>query len=319
MGKKNRPREHKRPALAPASSSDGESDDSELQAEKRALAMGSSGDGGQAKVPLDIYDKDALTLSLKSFSLHAQGQLPWKETLDVTLPHSAADTVDDAHDDLKREMSFYAASLNAVLWAQAECDKLHIPHKRPDDFMAEMAKSDDHMQKVRGKLLAESKGAAQQEERKKQRQQKVFGKEVQTKKLQEKEQAKKHAVDSVTQWRKDRKSGRVQDGTFDLDNEGPKRGGAAGRGGKRDDGRGGKAGRGSDLPQKSFKRQAKDNKYSRGGKEKKAAKRNTSESSRDVSDFDPRKNRQPAPGLARKTSGISKGRGGGRGGRGGRR
>lgn len=66
--------------------------------------MGSSGDGGQAKVPLDIYDKDALTLvshfsfrfkffyyavwlcfvvclpfafdarpqSLKSFSLHAQ-------------------------------------------------------------------------------------------------------------------------------------------------------------------------------------------------------------------------------------------------------
>jgi len=31
---------------------------------------------------------------------------------------------------------------------------------------------------VRGKLLAESKGAAQQEERKKQRQQKVFGKEA---------------------------------------------------------------------------------------------------------------------------------------------
>lgn len=44
---------------------------------------------------------------------------------------AAADTVDDAHDDLKREMSFYAASLNAVLWAQAECDKLHIPHKVP--------------------------------------------------------------------------------------------------------------------------------------------------------------------------------------------
>jgi hypothetical protein len=31
---------------------------------------------------------------------------------------------------------------------------------------------------VRGKLLAESKGAAQQEERKKQRQQKTFGKEA---------------------------------------------------------------------------------------------------------------------------------------------
>ena len=34
------------------------------------------------------------------------------------------------------------------------------------------------MLQVRGKLLAESKGAAQQEERKKQRQQKTFGKEA---------------------------------------------------------------------------------------------------------------------------------------------
>ncbi len=44
---------------------------------------------------------------------------------------AAAATVEDAQDDLKREMSFYAASLNAVLWAQAECDKLKIPHKVP--------------------------------------------------------------------------------------------------------------------------------------------------------------------------------------------
>ncbi len=49
------------------------------------------------------------------------------------------------------------------------------------------------------------------------------------------------------------------DGTFDVDSDGPKRGAAAGRGGKRDDGRGnGKGARGSDLPQKGFKRQAKD-------------------------------------------------------------
>jgi hypothetical protein len=39
-------------------------------------------------------------------------------------------------------------------------------------------------------------------------------KQVQTKKLQEKEQAKRHAVDSVTQWRKDRKSGRIQGGVI---------------------------------------------------------------------------------------------------------
>ena len=53
----------------------------------------------------------------------------------------------------------------------------------------------------------------------------------------------------------------ASDGTFDLDSDGPNRGGKAERGGKRDGGRGGgKGGRGSDLPQKSFKRQAKDSK-----------------------------------------------------------
>jgi hypothetical protein len=53
----------------------------------------------------------------------------------------------------------------------------------------------------------------------------------------------------------------ASDGTFDLDSDGPNRGGKAERGGKRDGGRGGgKGGRGSELPQKSFKRQAKDSK-----------------------------------------------------------
>ena len=46
---------------------------------------------------------------------------------------------------------------------------------------------------------------------------------MQTKKLQEKEQAKRHAVDSVTQWRKDRKSGRIQGrrGGGDDDDDAP--------------------------------------------------------------------------------------------------
>ncbi len=53
----------------------------------------------------------------------------------------------------------------------------------------------------------------------------------------------------------------ASDGTFDLDGDGPNRGGKAERGGKRDGSRGGgKGGRGSELPQKSFKRQAKDSK-----------------------------------------------------------
>jgi hypothetical protein len=50
------------------------------------------------------------------------------------------------------------------------------------------------------------------------------------------------------------------DGTFDLNSDGPKRGGGGGaeRGGKRDARGGRPGGHESGLPQKSFKRQAKD-------------------------------------------------------------
>ncbi len=61
----------------------------------------------------------------------------------------------------------------------------------------------------------------------------------------------------------------LPDGTFDLDDEGPRRGGAGGSDGPKRGGRGGGAGRGgrggrqgggggADLPEKSFKRQGKD-------------------------------------------------------------
>ena len=48
----------------------------------------------------------------------------------------------DIHDDLKREVAFYDTALEAVNIARGECKKVRIPFTRPEDFFAEMIKTD---------------------------------------------------------------------------------------------------------------------------------------------------------------------------------
>lgn len=55
---------------------------------------------------------------------------------------------DPIHNDFKREMIFYRQAQQAVLDGYERLEKLERPTLRPDDYFAEMAKSDVHMQKV---------------------------------------------------------------------------------------------------------------------------------------------------------------------------
>jgi rRNA-processing protein EBP2 len=75
----------------------------------------------------------------------------WAETFDVVstdpLPFgkksSAGDeALVDIHDDLKREVAFYDMALAAVAQAREKCSVSKIPFSRPDDFFAEMVKTD---------------------------------------------------------------------------------------------------------------------------------------------------------------------------------
>ena len=88
--------------------------------------------------------------------------MPWAETLEIIpetpLPfgagalqgNSAGDEGDDdeenspldIHDDLKREAAFYNTALDAVMEARKKCREIGIPFSRPDDFFAEMVKTD---------------------------------------------------------------------------------------------------------------------------------------------------------------------------------
>ena len=61
---------------------------------------------------------------------------------------------DPVHNDFVREMSFYRQAQSAVLDGYTKLVELNLPTVRPSDYFAEMAKSDDHMQKVGGAVLS---------------------------------------------------------------------------------------------------------------------------------------------------------------------
>ena len=53
-----------------------------------------------------------------------------------------------------------------------------MPTQRPDDYYAEMIKTDDHMRKVRQNLLSRQKMLEQKEKARKMRELKKYGKKV---------------------------------------------------------------------------------------------------------------------------------------------
>ena len=85
----------------------------------------------------------------------SHSKMPWAETFDVIAPtplpfgesgDSESSPV-DVHDDLKREVAFYNMALEAVHEARKECKKANVPFSRPDDFFAEMVKTDGKSQR----------------------------------------------------------------------------------------------------------------------------------------------------------------------------
>ena len=77
-------------------------------------------------------------------------KLPWAETFVIIPPtplpfgengDKEANPL-DIHDDLKREVAFYNTALEAVHQARDACKKANVPFSRPDDFFAEMVKTD---------------------------------------------------------------------------------------------------------------------------------------------------------------------------------
>lgn len=207
--------------------------------------------------------------------------LPWVERLDLTNPPaedvlfkvegkvpSLTNGDVNADDDFQREMFFYRQAQATVLEALPLLNKHGISTKRPDDYFAEMAKSDQHMQKIRTKLISKQQIIEKSEKAKKLREQRKFGKKVQIEVIQKRQKEKKAMMSAVKKYQKgmsdkldflegDKKTGKDS-------SQGPKK--ALNKKGS------------------NAKRKYKDQKFGFGGK-KSGKKWNTKESFNDVSSF----------------------------------
>lgn len=139
--------------------------------------------------------------------------LPWVERLDMTnLPaedvlfkaEGKVPTMKDvnADDDFQREMFFYRQAQATVLDALPLLSKHGIATKRPDDYFAEMAKSDQQMQKIRKKLISKQLILEKSEKAKKLREQRKFGKKVQVEVIQKRQKEKKAMMTAVKKYQK---------------------------------------------------------------------------------------------------------------------
>ncbi|CAJ1940278.1 unnamed protein product [Cylindrotheca closterium] len=153
--------------------------------------------------------KNSKALSVVTAELvAAHAKLPWAERLDIIpetpLPfgeHGDADANPlDVHDDLKREVAFYKMALEGVNEARKQCKKANVPFSRPEDFFAEMVKTDDHMAKVKDRLIFENKKMEAVAQRKTNREQKLRAKESHANKLAEKSRRKKEHFQQVEEW-----------------------------------------------------------------------------------------------------------------------
>ncbi|NWX19717.1 EBP2 protein, partial [Aegotheles bennettii] len=218
-------------------------------------------------------------------------QLAWVERLDVSagqapepLPQGAAGKgAVDPENDFQREMSFYRQAQAAVLEALPRLRKLQVPTRRPDDYFAEMAKSDQQMQKIRQKLKSKQEAMERSEKAKQLRAMRKYGKKVQTEILQRRQKEKKNMLNAVKKYQKG-----LSDKLDFLDEE-------------QTSSQGNKKGSANQWTKKgpNAKRRYKNQKFGFGGK-KKGSKWNTKESYDDVSSFRSKVAHNKGPGRAGK-------------------
>lgn len=186
---------------------------------------------------------------------------------------------DPVLNDFRRETMFHRQAQGAVVDAIARIKKLGIPAIRPDDYFAEMAKTDKHMQKIKENLMKKKIIAQRSEKVRQMRQQKKISKQMQVEATLKKHAEKRKMLEEVKKYRK----GIRQDLDFLEDKKKPQY----------------KSGNRKLDPKVQAKIKMKNAKYGYGGK-KRDSKRNTKSSSADVSEY--RKPQKPGQG--------SKGKGG---------
>ena len=276
------------------SESESDLDDGEDEEEEEEEIENEEEDEDEEDVPLSEveYDSDADIIPHTKLTINnmaalreslARIQLPWSkhsfiEHQSVLSAEPAETKIKDIYDDTERELAFYKQALDAAKQARATLLKLKVPFSRPVDYFAEMVKSDEHMDKLKTKLLREAADRKASEESKKQRQLKKFGKQVQHETLQKRAKEKKETLEKIKSLKKKRGANEISnDDDFQI---------ALEEATKDEYSRSG--GNDNKRLKPNGKRLAKDAKYGRGGK-KSGSRKNDAASSADISGFSSKK------------------------------
>lgn len=143
---------------------------------------------------LTINNTTALTAALHRIQL-PYPKLAFSEYQSVVTDEPVE--IEDVEDDLSRELAFYKQCLSSVKDARKKLKKEGVSFSRPADYFAEMVKSDEHMGKIKQKLIDAAAGKKAAAEARKQRDLKKFGKQVQTAKLQERAKEKRETIEKI--------------------------------------------------------------------------------------------------------------------------
>ncbi|KAI0304318.1 eukaryotic rRNA processing [Multifurca ochricompacta] len=189
-------------------SHDGENNNTETRTVSEDEGQGKGEDGAREVVEIALDDEDMesvdvdedvipkrkvqvdnkIALERIRDTIKLDPSLPWTETLTV----SYLEKIDvEVNDDLNRELAFYKQALHGAKAARALATTHKLPFTRPDDFFAEMVKTDAHMEGIRQRLLDESAGIAKSDARRREREGKKVGKQVQIEKIKERQRSKK--------------------------------------------------------------------------------------------------------------------------------
>ncbi|XP_028044724.2 probable rRNA-processing protein EBP2 homolog [Monomorium pharaonis] len=109
---------------------------------------------------------------------------------------------DPVLNDFRRESMFHRQAQGAAMDGISKLKKLGVQTSRPDDYFAEMAKSDQHMQKVRENLMKKQTIAQRSEKVRQMRQQKKIAKQMQVEATLKKHEEKRKLSEEVKKYRK---------------------------------------------------------------------------------------------------------------------
>uniref|UniRef100_A0A7S3MN52 rRNA-processing protein EBP2 n=1 Tax=Favella ehrenbergii TaxID=182087 RepID=A0A7S3MN52_9SPIT len=129
-----------------------------------------------------------------------QGKIPFTEHMTVTgeEPINIPEAL-EVSNEIKREVAFYNATRANVMKGMQFLVQSKCPISRPDDFFAEMLKSDGHMAKVKARLLKQQTKIKSFEEKKQRTENKKFHKALKDFKMKSKHAEKRENLDQIKQ------------------------------------------------------------------------------------------------------------------------